>query len=55
MCPLKDRCPKVRKKRWPDSGIKTTKKFGELCPYAHHLMELEFPETVHFKIAATDQ
>ena len=53
MCPLKDSCPKVRKSRWPDSSIKTVTKFGALCPYAHHLMELEFPESLHAKIAAT--
>lgn len=46
MCPLKDECSKVRKVRWPNSSIKSVTNFGALCPYAHHLMELEFPETL---------
>lgn len=53
MCPLKDKCPKVRKNRWPSSSLKTITQFGAMCPYAHHLMELEFPETIQSKINAT--
>ena len=53
MCPLKDDCPKVKKARWPSSSIKTVTKFGALCPYAHHLTELEFPATLESKINAT--
>ena len=52
MCPLGDACPKVKKARWPSSSIKTVTKFGALCPYAHHLMELEFPATLETKINA---
>lgn len=46
MCPLGDSCSKVKKARWPNSSIKSVTNFGALCPYAHHLMELEFPETI---------
>jgi len=53
MCPLKDACPKVKKARWPSSSLKTVTKFGALCPYAHHLMELEFPATLETKISAS--
>jgi hypothetical protein len=53
MCPLKDTCPKVKKARWPSSSLKTVTKFGALCPYAHHLMELEFPATLETKINAS--
>lgn len=53
MCPLKDSCPKVKKARWPSSSIKAVTKFGALCPYAHHLMELEFPATLETKINAS--
>lgn len=52
MCPLGDNCPKVRKSRWPNSSIKSVTNFGAMCPYAHHLMELEFPETLKTKISA---
>jgi len=34
--------------------VRTTNKLGEKCPYAHHLCELEFPETVHFRMNAAD-
>jgi hypothetical protein len=53
MCPLGDSCPKVKKSRWPNSSIKSVTNFGALCPYAHHLMELEFPETLVTKISAS--
>jgi hypothetical protein len=52
MCPLKDECNKVRKQRWPNSSLKSVTQFGSLCPYAHHLSELEFPETLSNKINA---
>jgi hypothetical protein len=55
MCPLGDACPKVRKARWPNSSIKSVTNFGAMCPYAHHLMELEFPETLQTKISASTQ
>ena len=54
MCPLGDACPKVKKARWPSSSIKSVTKFGALCPYAHHLMELEFPATLETKINASE-
>jgi len=53
MCPLKERCSKVQNHRWPISNIKTVKKFGEHCPFAHHPMELNFPESVVSKLAAS--
>ena len=53
MCPHKDDCAKVRKARWPSSSIKAVTKFGALCPYAHHLNELEFPATLETKINAS--
>lgn len=53
MCPLGDTCSKVKKARWPNSSIKSVTNFGALCPYAHHLMELEFPETLQTKINAS--
>ena len=53
MCPLRDICPQIHKKRWPASSLASVTKFGSECPYAHHLMELEFPETLNTKIAAT--
>jgi hypothetical protein len=53
MCPLGDKCPRVQKIRWPYSNIKSISKFGETCPYAHHYMELQFPETIQSRINAT--
>lgn len=46
MCPLRDKCDKIMKPRWPTSNIKSFTKFGEHCPYAHHPMELNFPESI---------
>jgi hypothetical protein len=43
MCPLKDSCPRLKKQRWPYTGIKSHSKLGKECPYAHHAMELAFP------------
>lgn len=40
MCPLKDKCPKDMRPRWPTSNTKSKTKFGEQCPFAHHPMEL---------------
>lgn len=55
MCPLKDKCSRIQKIRWPYSNIKTIQRFGEQCPYAHHAMELEFPETLDARIKATNK
>lgn len=54
MCPLGDACSKVRKARFPKSSIKSVTQFGAMCPYAHHYMELQFPETHQNKINATN-
>jgi len=51
MCPLGAQCPKDNRPRWPASSTKTVKSFGEKCLYAHHYLELEFPETLNTKIA----
>ena len=51
MCPLGDKCPKLKKHRWPNSSIKTVTKFGANCPYAHQMNELRFPEEYDSKIA----
>jgi hypothetical protein len=40
MCPLRDKCPKDMRPRWPTSNTKAKTKFGEECPFAHHPMEL---------------
>jgi hypothetical protein len=50
MCPLKDKCSKVKFRRWPMSSIKSFENFGKDCPYAHHPMELQFPETLSIRI-----
>ena len=52
MCPMKFECPKVKRLRFPYSNLKANRKFGEDCPYAHHPMELQFPETLNVRIAA---
>jgi hypothetical protein len=52
MCPLKDACPKLKKQRWPYTGIKNHTKLGKDCPYAHHAMELAFPQTINMRLAA---
>mmetsp|Transcript_25437 Transcript_25437/g.19187 ORF Transcript_25437/g.19187 Transcript_25437/m.19187 type:complete len:279 (+) Transcript_25437:580-1416(+) len=46
MCPLREKCGKVKTQRWPTSNTKSFTKFGEECPYAHHPMELTFPESI---------
>lgn len=52
MCPLKHECPKLIPPRWPSSKHKSITRFGKDCPYAHHPMELQFPETLQMRIAA---
>jgi hypothetical protein len=52
MCPLKDKCSKIKKPRWPSTNIKSFTKFGEECPFAHHPMELNFPESIITKFSA---
>lgn len=53
MCPLKDKCPKDMRPRWPTSNTKAKTKFGEECPFAHHPMELTFPESIITKLSAS--
>ena len=55
MCPLKDTCPKLKKQRWPYTGIKSHAKLGKDCPYAHHAMELAFPQTINMRLAANEK
>jgi hypothetical protein len=55
MCPLKDNCNKVKKPRWPTSNTKSVTQFGEECPFAHHPMELRFPESIVTKLASSFQ
>lgn len=55
MCPHKEKCVKDTRKRWPLSNIPCVTKLGVNCPYAHHPMELEFPEMIETKIAANSQ
>ena len=52
MCPLLDKCPNDCRPRWHKSGERTTTPFGKKCPYAHHYMELEFPQTLKTKISS---
>ena len=52
MCPLEDSCPHVQKLRWPSTAIKSNTKFGKKCPYAHHPMELQFPESLDIRISS---
>ena len=52
MCPLKHECPKLMPPRWPASKHKAITRFGKNCPYAHHPMELQFPQTLSMRIAA---
>jgi hypothetical protein len=39
--------------RWPTSNTKSKTKFGQECPFAHHPMELKFPESIITKLSAT--
>ena len=55
MCPLKDTCPKLKKQRWPYTGMKSHAKLGKDCPYAHHAMELAFPQTINMRLAANEK
>ena len=52
MCPMKAECSKVKMQRWPFSGIPSKQKFGKDCPYAHHPMELQFPQTLKMRVTA---
>ena len=52
MCPLVENCPNDTRQRWPKSSDPCVTKFGSKCPYAHHLMELTFPQTLKTKISA---
>jgi len=52
---MKEQCQKVKMQRWPSSSLKATTKFGKDCPYAHHPMELQFPESLNMRIKATEQ
>lgn len=45
-------CPNDTRQRWPKSSAKTTTQLGAHCPYAHHLSELQFPQTIKTKISA---
>jgi hypothetical protein len=38
--------------RWPTTNTKSFTKFGEECPFAHHPMELMFPESIITQISA---
>lgn len=55
MCPLKDKCPKINNHRWPITQQKTTKTFGSDCIFAHHPMELRFPEALLTQLSASGQ
>lgn len=46
MCPLGNMCPMQKKNQYVKTVEVEDKKF---CPYAHHLMELEFPESLIVK------
>lgn len=52
MCPLVQTCPNDTRARWPMSSDKAVTQFGQKCPYAHHPMELQFPQTLTTKINA---
>jgi len=55
MCPLKEKCQKVKMQRWPTTNTKSFTKFGEECPFAHHPSELMFPESIGTKLSANKQ
>ena len=38
------------KQRWPYSNTKACKPIGSDSTYAHHMMELQFPETIGVRI-----
>ena len=52
MCPLIKSCPNDTRDRWPKSDIKNITQLGSACPYAHHPMELKFPQTLTTKLSA---
>lgn len=55
MCPMRDKCLKDMRPRWPTSNTKSITQFGEECPFAHHPMELRFPEEIVTKLASSFQ
>jgi len=52
MCPLGEKCPKLKRNRWPTSFTRGVTKFGEKCYYAHHAMEIQFPEALNVKLSS---
>ena len=54
MCPLKEKCKNDNRPRWPKSATFNFQQMGETCPYAHHVSELKFPETLSTRIMAID-
>lgn len=55
MCPYREKCPKDRRTRWPKSGLTNVTQFGAACLYAHHPMELQFPETLKIQMQSITQ
>ncbi len=53
MCPLREKCPSDMRPRWPTSNTRSKTKFGQECPFAHHPMELQFPESIITKLSAS--
>lgn len=49
MCPFKEKCQDDQRPRWPTSSTKNNTQFGSNCPFAHHPMELTFPEQALIK------
>jgi hypothetical protein len=41
--------------RWPASNIPSITKFGKDCPYAHHPMELQFPQSAKTRMAVNSK
>ena len=52
MCPLNKTCPKDTRDRFPKSSASNVTQFGIECPYAHHPMELRFPQMMTTQISA---
>lgn len=52
MCPLGEKCPKLKRNRWPTSATRSVTKFGEKCYYAHHAMEIAFPEQLDVMLSS---
>jgi hypothetical protein len=53
MCPYKENCMEDIRPRWPTSDTKSVRILGYKCPYAHHSMELVFPESMIAKMNST--